>query len=87
MPKAAKASLLDDVLAKVKTRRPGFTPWNERLSDDLQAELAAIRERFQAGDIATQKRALATAIAEVVAERGYTKPGEQAVISWLNRKA
>ena len=89
-PSVAKAkapSLLDDVLARVKAKRPGFMPWNERLPDDLQAELAAIRERFHAGDIASQKRALAVAIAEVVAERGHTKPGEQAVITWLNRKA
>jgi hypothetical protein len=83
----AKATLLDDVLARVKTKRPGFQPWNERLPDDLRGELAAIRERFHAGDIASQKRALATAIAEVVAERGHPKPGEQAVLAWLNRKA
>jgi hypothetical protein len=89
-PSVAKAkapSLLDDVLARVKTRKPGFIPWHERLPDDLQADLAAIRERFHAGGIASQKRALATAIAEVVAERGHTKPGEQAVLAWLNRKA
>jgi hypothetical protein len=83
----AKSTLLDDVLARVKTKRPGFQPWNERLPDDLRGELAAIRERFHAGDIASQKRALATAIAEVVAERGHPKPGEQAVLGWLNRKA
>jgi hypothetical protein len=87
VPKAKPASLLDDVLARVKAKRPGFMPWNERLPDDLQAELAAIRERFHAGGIASQKRALAVAIAEVVAERGHTKPGEQAVLAWLNRKA
>jgi hypothetical protein len=75
------------VLARVKTRRPGFIPWHERLPDDLQAELAAIRSRFHAGEIASQKRALAVAIAEVVAERGHPKPGEQAVLAWLNRKA
>jgi hypothetical protein len=83
----AKATLLDDVLARVKTRRPGFIPWHERLPDDLQAELSAIREQFHSGGIASQKRALATAIAEVVAERGNPRPGEQAVITWLNRRA
>jgi len=83
----AKATLLDEVLARMKTKRPGFLPWHERLPDDLRAELAAIRERFHAGDIVSQKRALATAIAEVVEERGHPKPGEQAVLSWLNRKA
>jgi len=82
-----KATLLDDVLARVKTRRPGFIPWHERLPDDLQAELSAIREQFHSGGIASQKRALATAIAEVVAERGNPRPGEQAVITWLNRRA
>jgi hypothetical protein len=83
----AKATLLDDVLARVKTRKPGFIPWHERLPDDLQAELSAIREQFHSGGIASQKRALATAIAEVVAERGNPRPGEQAVITWLNRRA
>jgi hypothetical protein len=82
-----KATLLDDVLARVKTRKPGFIPWHERLPDDLQAELSAIREQFHSGGIASQKRALATAIAEVVAERGNPRPGEQAVITWLNRRA
>lgn len=83
----AKSTLLDDVLARVKSKRPGFLPWHERLPDDLRGELDAIRSRFHAGAIASQKRALATAIAEVVAERGHPKPGEQAVLSWLNRKA
>jgi hypothetical protein len=83
----AKPTLLDDVLARVKTRKPGFIPWHERLPDDLQAELSAIREQFHSGGIASQKRALATAIAEVVAERGNPRPGEQAVITWLNRRA
>ena len=87
MAKAKAPSLLDDVLARVKTRKPGFIPWHERLPDDLQAELSAIREQFHSGGIASQKRALATAIAEVVAERGNPRPGEQAVITWLNRKA
>ena len=82
-----KATLLDDVLARVKTRKPGFIPWHERLPDDLQAELSAIREQFHSGGIASQKRSLATAIAEVVAERGNPRPGEQAVITWLNRRA
>ena len=82
-----KATLLDDVLARVKTRKPGFIPWHERLPDDLQAELSAIRAQFHSGGIASQKRALATAIAEVVAERGNPRPGEQAVITWLNRRA
>jgi len=86
MAKGRATSLLDDVLARVKTRRPGFAPWYERLPEDLQDELVAIRTRFQAGDIDSQKKAFAVAIAEVVAERGHQKPGEQAVIAWLNRK-
>ena len=83
----AKPTLLDDVLSRVKTKRPGFAPWYERLPDDLRVELDALRQQWHAGHIASQKRALAVAIAEVVADRGNTKPGEQAVIAWLSRKA
>ena len=83
----AKPTLLDDVLSRVKTKRPGFAPWYERLPDDLRVELDALRQQWHAGQIASQKRALAVAIAEVVADRGNTKPGEQAVIAWLSRKA
>jgi hypothetical protein len=86
MPKG-KATLLDDVLARVQTKRPGFLPWYARLPDDLRGELDAIRDRFQSGGIASSKRAMAVAIAEVVAERGQNKPGEQAVLAWLSRKA
>jgi hypothetical protein len=85
--KAKAQSLLDDVLARVKPTRPGFLPWYDKLPSDLLAELRSIRERFQAGDVASQKRALAVAIAEAVADRGHPKPGEQAVIAWLNRRA
>ena len=83
----AKITLLDDVLSRVKAKKPGFLPWYERLPDDLRAELDAIRAQFHAGAIASQKRSLATAIAEVVAERGHPKPGEQAVIAWLSKRA
>ena len=82
-----KATLLDDVLSRVKTRRPGFLPWHERLPDDLRGELEALRQRWQAGQITSQKRSLAVAIAEVVADRGHPQPGEQAVVAWLSRKA
>ena len=83
----AKPTLLDDVLSRVKTKRPGFAPWYERLPDDLRVELDALRQQWHAGQIGSQKRSLAVAIAEVVAERGNPKPGEQAVIAWLSRKA
>lgn len=82
-----KLTLIDDVLSRVKVRKPGFSPWYERLPDDLRGELEGLRQRWHAGQISSQKRALAVAIAEVVADRGHTQPGEQAVLAWLSRKA
>lgn len=86
MGKVKTQSLLNDVLSRVKKRRHGFLPWYLTLPDDLQGELEAIRQQWQAGAINTEKRGLAVAIAEIVAERGNPQPGEQAVIAWLNKK-
>ena len=86
MAKAKPTSLRDDVLSRIKVRRRGFLPWNQRLPDDLRAELDAIRDEWQAGAIQSEKRGLAVVIAEIVAERGHQKPGEQAVIAWLGKR-
>ena len=86
MAKAKPTSLRDDVLSRITVRRRGFLPWNQRLPDDLRAELDAIRDEWQAGAIQSEKRGLAVVIAEIVAERGHQKPGEQAVIAWLGKR-
>ena len=85
MPKK-QPDFLANVLAKVQDRRPGFLPWYQKLPDDLQAELEQVRTAFRAGEITCQKAALCRAIADTVAERGHDRPGQQAVIEWLNRR-
>ena len=81
-----KPSVIDDVLSRVRMRKPGFAPWYERLPEDLRNELETLRRRWHAGELTMQKRSLCVAVAEVVADRGHQEPGIQAVITWLNRK-
>lgn len=86
MGKGKATSLLSDVLARVKPGRPGFLAWYQRLDATLLAELQQLRDQWHAGAISSQKRALAVAIADAVADRGNEKPSETAVIAWLNKK-
>jgi len=79
----SKKKLVDDVVQRVESRRGGNRTWFEKLPEDLQAELREVRVYFLS--TCRKKRPFAVAIAEAVAERGFEKPGEQAVVAWLNR--
>lgn len=81
----AKASLLDDVLARAQSAKPGFKTWFDRMPADQQAELAAVKASFD--PTRHQKRAFALAIMEAARERGWETGGVQAVLAWLNKKA
>lgn len=83
MATKVKTRLMDDVLSRVVNKRPGFARWIDRLPDDIRNELNEVREQYQSGCLQHQTRALATAVATVVAERGHPKPGIQAVLAWL----
>lgn len=83
-----KRALLDDVIAKVQIKRPGFASWFERLPKEMQHELEAIRTKFENGQLnGLNKRAVSTAISQVVRERGYHCCGMQGVLAWLNRQS
>lgn len=77
-------SLLDDVLARAQSAKPGFKTWFDRLPEDVRAELAAVKASFNPA--LHQKKAFATAIMEAAKERGWETGGVQAVLSWLNKK-
>ena len=77
-------SLLDDVLARAQSAKPGFKTWFDRLPEDVRAELAAVKASFNPA--LHQKKAFATAIMEAAKERGWETGGVQAVIAWLNKK-
>lgn len=81
----AKATLLDDVLARAANSKPGFKTWFDRLPADARSELDAVRKSFN--PTIHQKRAFAAAIMEAATERGWETGGVQAVIAWLKQKA
>lgn len=84
MAKAKATSLLDDVLARAQSAKPGFKTWFDRLPDDVRAELAAVRASFNPA--VHQKKAFALAIMEAAKERGWETGGVQAVLAWLTKK-
>lgn len=81
---AKKLSLVDDVLQRAQHVRPGFKSWFQRLPDDVQAELKAVRATFN--PVLHQKKAFARAIMEAASERGWETGSVTAVLAWLNRK-
>ena len=75
--------LVDDISSRVRQSKPGYKPWNEKLPQDVQAELAEVKRRFRAGEIAATKVGLAKAIGDAIEGRGFLRPGVQAVVAWL----
>lgn len=84
MAKQKPTSLLDDVLARAKGRKPGFKSWFERLPPEAQEELLAVRATFDPR--VHQKNAYASAIMAACKERGWETSGRQGVIDWLDKR-
>jgi hypothetical protein len=80
---AKTATLLDEVLDRVKSSRPGFKSWFDRLPSEAQAELEQVRAQFNPK--VHQKRAFANAVMEAAKERGWETAGIQGVLAWLNK--
>lgn len=78
-----QTSLADDVLARAKERRPGFSCWFDRLTPEQQADMRAAHAKFNPAE--HQKLSYARAIVEVARERGIPTSGIQGVIAWLKR--
>lgn len=84
MAKAKQTSLLDDVLARARGKKPGFKSWFDRLPADAQAELLVVKQSFDPR--VHQKNAYANAIIQSCNERGWQTSGRQGVIDWLERR-
>jgi len=81
MPKVK--TLLDDVKAGLNDRK-GTLTWFELLPPDVAEEVAAIKEAWRAGTLATTKTALGHSLARVLTARGI-EIGHAGVIRWLEK--
>ena len=77
------SDITDDILSRVQHRQPGPATWFTRLPVEIQEELDALKARWQAGQIAIQKRSLARAIIDTLRERDIPVSGIQGVEDWL----
>jgi hypothetical protein len=79
-----KQPLVADVLSRTLTTRHGTRTWIESLSADAQAELEAVKAKFDPA--LHQKKAFAEAVMAACGDRGWKTCGVQGVIDWLNKK-
>ena len=88
MPRVKKQSqsggLLDDVREAMAAVRHGSQRWHEKVADEHQAELAALKAAWLAGELGTRKKTLARNISARLRARGISDVGEQGVIAWLD---
>ena len=77
-------SLLDDVREAMANVRLGSKKWYETVAAEHQAELAAIKAAWLAGELGSRRKTLARNISVRLRERGISDIGEQGVIAWLN---
>jgi len=82
--KSRSGGLLDDVREAMASVRHGSKRWHEKVAPEHQAELAAIKAAWQAGELGTRRKTLARAIAANMRSRGISDVGEQGVIAWLD---
>jgi hypothetical protein len=76
--------LLDDVREAMAAVRHGPSRWYERVAPEHQAELAAIKAAWQAGELGTRRKTLARDLSARMRARGISDVGEQGVIAWLD---
>jgi hypothetical protein len=82
--KSQSGGLLDDVREAMANIRLGSKRWHEKVDAEHQAELAAIKAAWQAGELGTRKKTLARNISAKLRARGISDVGEQGVIAWLD---
>lgn len=76
--------LLDDVREAMANVRLGSKKWHEKVAPEHQAELAAIKAAWRAGELGSRRKTLARTISTRLRERGISDVGEQGVIAWLD---
>jgi hypothetical protein len=88
MPSVKKQShssgLLDDVREAMAAVRHGSKRWYEKIAAEHQAELAAIKAAWLAGELGSKKKTLARSLAEKMRIRGISDVGLQGVLAWLD---
>jgi hypothetical protein len=88
MPRVKKQSpsggLLDDVREAMAAVRHGSKRWYEKVAAEHQAELAAIKAAWLAGELGSKKKTLARSLAEKMRIRGISDVGLQGVLAWLD---
>jgi hypothetical protein len=77
-------SLLDDVRQAMAAVRHGSKKWHEKVADEHQAEIAAIKAAWLAGELGSRRKTLARDLSARMRERGISDVGEQGVIAWLD---
>jgi hypothetical protein len=82
--KSQSGGLLDDVRKAMANVRLGSKRWHEKVADEHQAELAAIKAAWLAGELGGRKKTLARNISARLRARGISDVGEQGVIAWLD---
>ena len=81
--KRASVSLLDDVRESLAASRPGPSRWHDRLAPEHQAELAALKAAWLAGELGDKKKTVARSISQRLMDRGICIIGCHGVIAWL----
>jgi hypothetical protein len=76
--------LLDDVREAMAAVRHGGKRWYEKVDAEHQAELAAIKAAWLAGELGNRRKTLARDLSARLRKRGISDIGEQGIISWLN---
>jgi len=77
-------SLLNDVREAMAAVRHGSKRWYETVAAEHQAELAAIKAAWLAGELGSRRKTLARNISVRLRERGISDIGEQGVTAWLD---
>ena len=75
--------LLDDVREAMAAVRHGSKRWYERVAPEHQAELAAIKAAWLAGELGNRRKTLARDLSARLRARGISDIGEQGVRAWL----
>jgi len=60
--------------------------WFDRLPDEAQQDLLAIRKRFQAGEYGVTRTQLARLISRAAKERGWKVREKTGMVEWLGKK-
>ena len=82
MPKAPP-SLTDEILGGIAPTAKGPAGWFSKLPPDVQADVAAVREKLHAGKITASKHAVGKSIHAALSARGLITVGWREVVRWL----